>query len=240
MSHMAHEFGALKRTIVRYALVLFSAFAALLALPAKGPSYAVRLFLSAKESLIPEGVPVVALGPVAPFVAPIMMALLVALLATFPFGLWSVVRFLRPALRPGERRALSRAVVPSLGLFYAGCALAYFVVIPSTFAILYSFAAPMGVAPFFALDEFISSVFFLTISVGVAFLLPVAMVAASRLGLVPHGFWIRHWRGAVLSAILFSAIVTPDGSGVTMAFLSAPLVGLYGVGAFVARETRKS
>lgn len=230
MNYLSYEFGALKWMIARYASVIFLVFVSLLTLPINEPSYAVRLFLSAKGSLIPDGVPVVALGPVASFVAPIMMAFLVALLATFPLGLWSVARFLRPALRSGERRALSLTIVPSLVLFYAGCALAYFVIIPQTFSILYSFAAPMGVAPLFALDEFISSVFFLTISVGVAFLLPIVMIVTSRLGLVPHGFWIRHWRGAVLMAILFSAVVTPDGSGVTMVFLSAPLLGLYAAG----------
>ncbi|MBP9751996.1 MAG: twin-arginine translocase subunit TatC [Candidatus Moranbacteria bacterium] len=231
MTRISHELEALKKTIVRFAIVFFLAFSGLLIFPSDGSSFATRIFLSAKESLIPAGVPVVALGPVSSFVAPIMMAFLIALLATFPFGLWSVVRFLRPALRPDERKTLSAHVIPALILFYAGCALAYFVIIPTTFSILYSFAAPMGVAPLFALDEFISSVFFLTISVGFAFLLPVFMAASSRIGIIPSGFWIRHWRGAILFAILFSAVVTPDGSGVTMAFLSAPLIALYGIGA---------
>ena len=231
---LSREIGVLRRMIACYALVLFSVFVGLLALPLEGPSYAVRQFLSAKETLIPDSVPIVALGPVAPFVAPIMMALLIALLITFPFGLWFIFRFLRPALRSGERRTLTHTIVPSLILFYSGCATAYFFIIPRTFSILYSFAEPMGVAPFFALDEFISSVFFLTISVGIAFLLPVVMVVSSRLGFIPQGFWLRHWRGAVFSAIFFSAIVTPDGSGVTMAFLSVPLIVLYGIGAVVS------
>jgi sec-independent protein translocase protein TatC len=234
MNHISHEFTVLKRTITRYALVLFSVFAGLLVLPPGAPSFATRLFLSVKESLIPEGIPVVALGPVSPFVAPIMIAFLVALLATFPFLIYSIIRFLRPALQRGERKALSRYILPSLVLFYAGCSLAYFVVIPATFSILYSFAAPLGVAPLFALDDFISSVFFLTISVGLAFLLPVCMAASSRIGIIPPGFWLRHWRGAIVSSVLFSAVVTPDGSGVTMALLFAPLVALYGIGAIVS------
>lgn len=236
MNGISREFKELKGMIVRYAIVLFSVFTGLLALPFGAPSFATRLFLSAKESLIPEGIPVVALGPVSPFVAPIMMAFLVALLATFPFLIHSIIRFLRPALRRGERKALSRYVLPSLVLFYAGCLLAYFVIIPKTFFILYSFAAPLGVAPFFALDDFISSVFFLTISVGLAFLLPVFMAASSRIGIIPPGFWFRHWRGAIVSSILFSAVVTPDGSGVTMALLAVPLVALYLLGAIVARS----
>ena len=250
MSSIAlEEFKAVRRMIVRFVIVLLMVFIGLLTLapgemrigtavfplPQFGsPSMAVQIFLGAKAMLIPSGVPVVALGPVSPFVAPIVIALLVALLVTFPNALFLVVRFLRPALRPAERRTLMRSLVPALALFYLGCALAYFVIIPETFALLYSFAEPMGVAPFFALDDFISSVFFLTISVGAAFLLPVGMAVSSHIGLIPRGFWLRHWRGAVVTAIIFSAVITPDGSGVTMAFLSVPLLGLYAVGALVA------
>lgn len=234
MDHISHELGELQKTIVRFAAVFFSVFAGLLVLPFGEASFATCIFLSAKESLLPTGVPVVALGPVSPFVAPIMMAFLVALLLTFPFGIWLIVRFLRPALRPKERKALSAYIVPSLVLFYAGCALAYFFVIPVTFSVLYSFADPMGVAPFFALDEFISSVFLLTVSVGFSFLLPVFMVASSHAGLISGKFWIRHFRGAILFAVIFSAIITPDGSGVTMVFLAVPLIALYVIGAIMS------
>lgn len=248
--HIAlEEFKAVRRIIVRFAVVLLMVFIGLLTLTPGtlrvgdtavpilrpgAPSLATQIFLESKSRLIPAEVPVVALGPVSPFVAPIVIALLVSLLLVFPYALLLVISFLRPALRHAERRILVRSVIPALALFYAGSALAYFVIIPETFALLYSFAQPMGVAPLFALDDFISSVFFLTISVGVAFLLPVGMAVSSRIGLIPHGFWLRHWRGAVVTAIIFSAIITPDGSGVTMAFLSVPLLGLYAAGALVA------
>ena len=47
-----------------------------------------------------------------------------------------------------------------------------------------------------------------------------------ELHLVPAQFW----RAAGVSAIILSAIITPDGSGVTMAILSGPLFLLYGAG----------
>ncbi len=234
MTDLKREFLALRKAIVRYVFCFLVVFSGLLALPLESSSYAGRLFLSAKNSLVPEGIPVVATGPVSAFVAPIVTAFLVAILVTFPLGIFFLIRFLRPALRREERRTLSLFVLPSLILFYGGCALAYFLIIPTTFRVLYGFSAPMGVEAFFALDDFISSVFFLTVSVGLAFLLPVVMIALSRIGIVPGLFWLRHWRGAMLAAIVFSAVITPDGSGVTMAFLSVPLVGLYVTGAAVA------
>jgi sec-independent protein translocase protein TatC len=251
MSGVAAELGELKGKLSRFVgMFLLMSFGLLsltiqkmtifgvsVPVPVFGaPTLATQAFLAAKTSLIPEGIAVVALGPVSSFLAPVMMAFLLALLITFPFGVYSAVSFLRPALRPHERQILSRTVIPALMLFYLGCALSYFLIIPQTFAILYSFADPMGVAPLFALDDFILSVFALTVSIGFAFLLPVVMVFLSRIGLVPGAFWTRHFRGALLGMLIFSAIVTPDGSGVTMAFLLAPLLTLYGIGAFLARS----
>lgn len=249
MEHIFYEFRKLKKTIIYFALAFFVVFIGILVLTSGeiivwglhipilvngSPALAAKIFLSAKSFLVPEGIPIIALNPMASFIAPIMMAFLVSLLVSFPFGLYLAARFVWPALRNYERRTLLIFIAPSLALFYLGCALAYFIIIPQTFAILYSFSAPMGVEPFFALDDFISSVFFITISVGFSFLLPVFMTALSRIGLAPRGFWMRYWRGAVITAIVFSAIVTPDGSGVTMIFLAGPLLGLYFIGAIAA------
>ena len=202
------------------------------------PTLATEIFLSAKSFLLPRDVLLVALGPVSVFVAPKVMAFLISLLITFPYMLYSFETFLRPALYPKERTVMYRLIFPSLILFYLGSAFGYFFIIPKTFSILYSFAAPIGVTPFFSLDSFISSVFLLTVSVGAIFLLPVFMVALTRLSIIPHEWWLKHWRGALLTSLIFCAAITPDGSGVTMVFLFIPLTLLYGTGAALSRNNR--
>ncbi len=243
--YLASELSAFKRLVIRGTIVLFLVFFGLFFL---GPSertignitvpfvsfssvsFATNLFLFTRETLLPEGISVVALGPVSSFLAPIMMAFLTAILVVFPVGLLLFFQYLRPALKETERKTFFRFLFPSVFLFYCGCAVGFFIIIPQTFALLYSFSDPIGVAPFFALDDFVSSVFFLTISVGLAFLLPIGMAALSCSGVIPPEFWKRHFRGAVFVIVLFSAIVTPDGSGITMAFLALPLFGLYVIG----------
>jgi sec-independent protein translocase protein TatC len=70
------------------------------------------------------------------------------------------------------------------------------------------------------------------------FLLPVLMTVLTRLSIVSHEQWLRHWRGALVAALLFSAVVTPDGSGVTMIFLFIPLIVLYGIGLVFSKKVR--
>lgn len=195
------------------------------------PTLATQAFLSAKDFLVPANVPVVALSPMASFTASITMALLLSVLAAFPLGLFLAGRFFWPALQRHERRGLMRFILPAFILFYGGCAFGYFVIIPKTFALLYAFATPLDVVPFFSLDDMVTSVFLLTLAVGCVFLLPVIMPALASIGLVERDFWWRHFRGAVVSMIIFSAVVTPDGSGVTALLLSGPLIGLYLFGA---------
>jgi sec-independent protein translocase protein TatC len=225
---LLRELGELRSIIIRFAITLFAIAVGMLAFGT--PSLASRLFLALKDHLVPQGVSVVALGPLSPFIAPISVAFIVAFILSFPYLFFLIARYLAPALYGSERRALFILLISSTALFFLGCLFSYTLLIPATFAILYSFAGPLGVTPLFSLDAFISSVFGLTISAGVAFLTPVVMIALSATGLVPPAFWRLHWRGAVATAIIFSAVITPDGSGVTMVILSIPLMLLYGVG----------
>jgi sec-independent protein translocase protein TatC len=140
------------------------------------------------------------------------------------------MRYVLPALYEEERGIVSSIFYTSLVLFFAGCTFAYFILIPNTFAILYSFAGPLSVTPFFSLDSFIWTVFNLTILTGVAFLMPIMMFILSAIGIVSATFWRVHWRGAVVAIVVFAAVVTPDGTGVTMVILSIPLLLLYGLG----------
>lgn len=233
MERFSHELEKLRGTILRPVILFF--IVSLVLLVVGTPTLATKIFLSAKSFLVPHDVLLVALGPVSVFMAPMMMSFLISFLITFPYILYSIEKFLRPALYPNERKVIYKFVLPSLILFYLGCAFGYFLIIPTTFSILYSFAAPIGVTPFFSLDLFISSVFLLTVSVGAIFLLPVVMVLLTRLSIIPHERWLQHWRGAMLASVIFSAVITPDGSGITMVFLFIPLMLLYGIGAMLSK-----
>lgn len=237
METFSYELKGLRGVILRPLILFF--VVSLVLLVVGTPTLATRLFLAVKLYLLPPNVPLVALGPVSVFMAPMLLSFLISSLITFPYLLYSFGKYLRPALYPKERKVIYKFVLPSLILFYLGCAFGFFLIIPATFSILYSFAAPIGVTPYFSLDSFMSSVFLLTVSIGIIFLLPVVMTLLTRLTLVPHERWLQHWRGAIVASLIFCAVITPDGSGVTMIFLFIPLVLLYGIGIVLSRNRAK-
>src|SRR2546427_173649 len=68
------------------------------------------------------------------------------------------------------------------------------------------------------------------VAFGLAFQLPVLMYGLSALGIVRSDFWKKYWRFAAIAIFLFGAIITPDGSGITMFLVALPMLALYVVG----------
>jgi sec-independent protein translocase protein TatC len=231
------ELGEMRKILTRFA-GLWVVITGLMFLGT--PPLAMRVVAYMHETLVPSGVSLVALGPLSSFTAPFSIACMTAFIISFPYLLFSIRRYLLPALFHGERRFVSRILFFSLLLFFSGCAFSYFFLIPHTFAILYSFASPLGVTPFFSLDVFIATVSGLTLSAGLCFLIPIYMIALSAIGLVSASAWREHWRVSMLIVIILSAILTPDGSGITMVILSVPLLFLYGVGAVSCAKREES
>ncbi len=194
-------------------------------------SLATAFFDFVKRDLLPEGVKLVATSPLSAFVSEVKISVLLGIILTFPFFVLKLSGYLSPALFDGEKRAITGILIPSVALFFTGAFFSYFLIIPETFRVLYSFNAALGAEPFFSVSEFIGWVFVMMFSVGMMFLLPVFMYLLGRLGIISPDFWKVNWRIAFAVFLVVSAVITPDGSGVTMVLLSAPMMALYGIGA---------
>ncbi|MFQ5573623.1 MAG: twin-arginine translocase subunit TatC, partial [Nitrosopumilaceae archaeon] len=66
------------------------------------------------------------------------------------------------------------------------------------------------------------------------------MYATTVSGMTDTKFWRKNIRYAVIIIVVFGAIITPDGSGVTMWFIAGPMIALYLAGmGFIERKERK-
>lgn len=232
---MINELVTLVRLFLWWLLAL-GFFAVVFFVPLMGGhSVVVMIFERLVVDLLPPGVTLVVTSPWQAFVAQVGLAFGVAFLLSFPLLLWGTMRYLSPALHQFEQRALVRVLLPATALFIGGCAFAYAYIVPATISVLYTFVGDLSATPLLIVSEFVYLVFALLLVTGVLFLLPVVMVLLSTLGLVPANFWFAHWRIALATGLMFSAIITPDGSGVTMLLLALPLSGLYVIGGFVTR-----
>ena len=132
---------------------------------------------------LPEGTSMIATSLISPFMAPLKLALFVALFIAMPYVLYQAWAFVAPGLYKHEKRFAIPLMVSSIVLFYAGVAFAYFVVFPLMFAFLTT-TAPTGVQVMTDIANYLDFVLLLFFAFGIAFEMPVATVLLAATGLV--------------------------------------------------------
>ncbi len=199
-------------------------------------SFSVLSFQQIQRDLLPSGVDLVVLNPMAAFLVQTVISFSLALVAGLPFFLYKLIGYFSPVFSPSEKIKILKICFPSLFLFIAGSLFAYFLIIPTTLDFLYQFPVALNINPFLAVNEFVFFILGLMLISGVMFLLPVLMVFLSWLDIAKRDFWKSNWRSALTIFLIFSAIITPDGSGLTMLLFSLPLSGLYFLGCYLTSK----
>ncbi len=225
------EFAHLRRVLINPVAVWFAAACAFIGVPLPWLNGSVSEYTIGRVEydLVPQGISVVSLTPMDPFLAQTSMAAMLAFFLAMPLLAYELWRYVSPGLYPHERRGLALFLVCSFVLLGVGAAFAYWFLIPAVFKGLYAFSST-GVTSFYSLQGLIALVCGMVVSVSLMFLLPLAMILLTFVGLVPAAFWRQHARYAVLLALIMSAIITPDGTGISMALLAVPICLLYGTG----------
>ena len=183
-----------------------------------------------RDTLVPDDVQLIQTAPGQAFFAQVYIAALAGIVAGMPVIIREFVGFIKPALRENEISAGRSITIPSMGLFVAGCIFSYAIVIPYILEFLYRYGESAGLVTFLNVMDFVTFVLQFLLAFGFSFQLPLAMYAISASGMVDARFWRRNARYAIVIIVIFGAIVTPDGSGVTMWFIAGPMMALYAAG----------
>jgi len=177
---------------------------------------------------LPKGGQLIATQVASPFFAPMKLAFFVALVVAMPWLLYQAWAFVAPGLYRREKRLAFPLLSSALLLFYAGCAFAYFLVLPMVFGFL-ARVTPDGVAMMTDISSYLDFVLVLFLAFGLAFELPVALVILVLLGWVTPA-QLREGRGyAVVGIFVIAAIVTPPDV-ISQLMLAIPMCLLYEAG----------
>ena len=186
-----------------------------------------------RMNLVPEGVQLIQTAPGQAFFAQMYVAALVGVVAGMPVIIKELVGFIKPALKENEINVSRSISLPALGLFIAGCVFSYTVIIPYMLEFLYKFGEASELVTFLIVIEFVTFVLQFLLSFGFSFQLPLVMYAVYASGKVDADFWRKNIRFAIVIMAIFGAAITPDGTGVTMAFVAGSLIGLYVAGMLI-------
>jgi len=193
-----------------------------------------------KQELVPDQVQLIQTAPGQAFFAQIYIAALGGIVLGMPLIIREMTGFIKPALKEREINVSRSIAIPALGLFIAGCLFSYFLVVPYILDFLYRYGESAGIVTFLNIMDFISFVLQFLLAFGISFQLPLIMYAATASGVIGATFWRKNIRYAIVIIVIFGAVITPDGSGITMWFIAGPMIALYFAGIFfIERKERQ-
>jgi sec-independent protein translocase protein TatC len=220
---------------------------AVLAQPGSGLSAGARTQLAplisslkadvAKIPRNPPGDNPVTLGVGEPFTTTITVSLYFALVISLPLILYELYGFILPALSPTERRVAVPLLSAIPFLFAIGVAFGYFVVLPAAVRFFVNFNS----SEFNVLvqaSQFYKFAATVLLAMGLVFQVPVAILAATRLGIVTPRQLRKNRRYAVVVCAIVAAFL--PGDAITLLLETVPLYLLYEVSILVASLVDRS
>ena len=186
---------------------------------------------------LPQGSRMIATGVITPFLIPMKIAMMAALLMALPFVLYQAWAFVAPGLYAHEKKLVLPLVVSSTVLFFCGMLFCYYIVFGRVFAFIARFAPKsISVAP--DIEAYFNFVLGMFLAFGIAFEVPVVVVVLVMTGLVSSQ-QLREWRGYVIVAIFIVAAVVTPPDVVSQISLAIPMCLLYEAGIFFGRMVEK-
>lgn len=153
-------------------------------------------------------------------------SLMLGIVLASPVIIYQVWAFLSPALYSHEKKVIVPVLAGGVVLFLGGIALSYFVVLPVTLGFLLSFQTA-SLEPMITAGEYFSFAISMSLAFGLAFELPIVIVALAALGLVTPQFLNTYRRHAVVLCVVAAALITPGADPTSLFALAVPLYFLY-------------
>ena len=161
-------------------------------------------------------------GPLDGFWISMKLSLFGGIILGLPYILYVILDFVLPALKKKERKYIIRALGIGLGLFVAGAALCYFLMLTLSLRATVQYNAWLGIpTSMWRAQEYFSFVSWFIIGMGAAFELPVIVLTLVKLGLIEHSWLVKSRKYVFVINLVVCSFITPDP--VTTIFMIVPM-----------------
>ena len=175
-----------------------------------------------------------------PFMSAISISFIGSVIIAFPYLLWEIWRFIKPALSKKEI-SYARGSIGWVSLcFFSGAAFGYFLLAPFTFNFLANFhLGSMGAYQYLpTLDDYIDTLSSLILGCGVAFELPVLAYVLSKLGIVTPKLLKEYRKYAYIVILVLAAVITPSPDWTSQMIVAIPLIVLYEISIIISKRVK--
>ncbi|MFL5728303.1 MAG: twin-arginine translocase subunit TatC [Cytophagaceae bacterium] len=168
------------------------------------------------------------------FTMHITASLVCGLVISFPYVVWELWRFVKPALYPREKKGASGGVLFVTILFTCGVLFGYYIVSPLSINFLANYKLDPSIQNFFDITSYISTICLLVLGSGLMFQLPVLVYVLTSMGMITPEFMRKYRKHAVILNFILAALVTPSPDIFTMTLVALPLLFLYELSIFIS------
>lgn len=166
-------------------------------------------------------------------------SLLIGIMVGFPYLLYEVWRFIKPALSDIERKSATGFVFYATLLFVIGVLFGYYVITPLSIKFLSNWQVSPDIVNQITMDSYLSTVATITIGAGIIFELPIVIFILSKAGIMTPQFMRSSRRYAIIIILVISAIVTPTPDALTLLSVAFPMLLLYEISIVLAGRVYK-
>ena len=226
ISHLIELRDRLVKAIIGVALVCIALFIW------PGPKEIYDFLAMPMLASLPPGAKMIATGVVSPFLVPMKVTLMFALIVALPWVFYQMWAFVAPGLYTHEKRLVLPLVFSSSLLFIGGVAFCYFLVFGRVFHFIAEFA-PSSIAVMPDIENYLDFVMSMCLAFGATFEVPVVVVILVRMGIVSVEKLKSIRPYIIVGAFVIAAIVTPPDV-VSQLSLAIPMCLLFELGLLVS------
>lgn len=195
------------------------------------------------EVPLPKSMRLEMFGPLDGFWISIKIALFAGIVLALPYILYVIGEFVLPALRKREKKYFLRAITIGAGLFLAGAALCYFVMMPISLNAVIKYNSWLGITTtFWRATEYFSFVCWFMIGMGLSFELPVLILTLVKLEIIEHRTLVKSRKYFFVINLVLCCFITPDP--VSTIFMILPMTVLFElciqISAYWERQKKKA
>ncbi len=168
------------------------------------------------------------------FSAHIWTSMAFGFILAFPYIIWEVWKFLKPALYENEKKNAKSFILVTSFLFFLGILFGYYVITPLSVNFLGSYRVADEIKNNFDLSSYSSLLKASCLSSGFIFELPIIIYFLTKMGLVTPEFLKKYRKYALVLVLILAAIITPPDI-ISQVIVAIPMIILYEVSIKISR-----
>lgn len=187
----------------------------------------------------PFHIELVNVGLTEQFMIHVKTALCFGVLVASPYILYSLYRFIAPALYSREKHYAVRVVFGGYVMFVIGILVNYFIVFPLTVRFLGTYQVSTTIHNLLSLESYVDTLMMMSLIFGILFEIPIISWLLALFGLLKAKWMRQYWRQALVAIVVIAAVITPTGDAFTLAIVSLPIWLLYEASILIVSITEK-